>query len=152
MATQELIKSIEAKKLNKRSKLPLPEPPVTIPYGALVTNLEHDGGMMRFSYLGELYHCPEDRLMSALGGKAAPAAASAPAPAAAGAGAPVVAAQPAAAAEEARFGWEELATSLGPVWRAKVPGGWLLTGSAGAGRSVTFYPDARHEWDGGTLE
>ena len=43
MATQELIKSIEAKKLNKRSKLPLPEPPVTIPYGGLVQDLEADG-------------------------------------------------------------------------------------------------------------
>lgn len=151
MATQELNKSIEAKKLNKRSKLPLPEPPVTIPYGALVSNLEQDGGMMRFVYLGELYHCPEDRLMSALGGKAASAA---KAEAAATPRATVAAAeaQPATAVVEAPFRWEELATSLGPIWRGKVPGGWMLTGSAAAGRSLTFYPDAKHEWDGSTLE
>lgn len=151
MATQELNKSIEAKKLNKRSKLPLPEPPVTIPYGALVANLEQDGGMMRFVYLGELYHCPEDRLMSALGGKAAPAA-SAQAPAAPRASAPAAEAQPAPAAIEAPFQWKELPTSMGPMWRAKLPGGWLLTSTSAPGRNLTFYPDAKHEWDGSTLD
>ena len=43
MTSQELAKSIEAKKLNKRSKLPLPEPPTIIPFGALVQEVEEDG-------------------------------------------------------------------------------------------------------------
>lgn len=89
--------------------------------------------------------------MSALGGKAAPAA-KADSPAAPRATVAGTEAEPAQAAAEAPFRWEELATSLGPAWRGKVPGGWLLTGSAGAGRSLTFYPDAKHEWDGSTLE
>lgn len=38
------------------------------------------------------------------------------------------------------------------LYRAKVPGGWLLATSGGQGLSgVTFYPDPRHEWDGGSL-
>ena len=39
------------------------------------------------------------------------------------------------------------------VYRAKVPGGWLVVvaGTEGMG-GVTFYPDPRHEWDGGTLD
>jgi hypothetical protein len=37
------------------------------------------------------------------------------------------------------------------VYRAKVPGGWLVLGDGGNGLSgVTFYPDPRHEWDGGS--
>jgi hypothetical protein len=39
------------------------------------------------------------------------------------------------------------------VHRAKVPGGWLVVTSSGHGLSgITFYPDPRHEWDGGTLK
>ena len=38
------------------------------------------------------------------------------------------------------------------AYRAKVPGGWLVMVSGTQGISgVTFYPDPRHEWDGGTL-
>ncbi len=39
------------------------------------------------------------------------------------------------------------------VYRAKVPGGWLVVTAGGNGMSgVTFYPDPRHEWNGGTLD
>lgn len=38
------------------------------------------------------------------------------------------------------------------VYRAKVPGGWLILTSGGQGFSgLTFYPDPKHEWDGGSL-
>jgi hypothetical protein len=38
------------------------------------------------------------------------------------------------------------------MYRAEVPGGWLVTVFGSQGLSgVTFYPDPRHEWDGGTL-
>ncbi|MBI5388106.1 MAG: hypothetical protein HZA90_25860 [Verrucomicrobia bacterium] len=37
--------------------------------------------------------------------------------------------------------------------RARVPGGWLVVVSGGQGMGgITFYPDPRHEWDGGTLD
>lgn len=151
MATQELVKSLEAKKLNKRSKLPLPEPPVTLPFGALVQDLEQDGGMIRFTYLGELYHCEEDRMRSALGagaaGKMPVETSESAAPAAAKA-----ASNPApAAAEEARFRWEEVPTNQQPMWRAKVPGGWLVATGTGGQKSLAFYPDATHTWDGSTI-
>lgn len=39
------------------------------------------------------------------------------------------------------------------VYRARVPGGWLIfiwtPGRSGLG-SATFYPDPNHEWNGGT--
>jgi hypothetical protein len=151
MATQELIKSIEAKKLNKRSKLPLPEPPVTIPYGGLVQDLETDGGMIRFTYLGEMYHCPEDRLMSALSSGAKSKETAAPL-AAQGASVTAVVKESAVVPSEAPFHWQEVPTSQNPFWRAKVPGGWLLLGSTASARAVTFYPDPQHAWDGTTLD
>jgi hypothetical protein len=37
------------------------------------------------------------------------------------------------------------------IHRAKVPGGWLVFFSYAQGvGGVTFYPDAHHQWDGGT--
>lgn len=40
------------------------------------------------------------------------------------------------------------------IRRAKVPGGWLLTLRKGGSDSFafTFYPDPKHQWDGGSLE
>ncbi len=38
------------------------------------------------------------------------------------------------------------------IYRAKVSGGWLILAAGSQGLSgITFYPDPRHEWDGGTL-
>ena len=39
---------------------------------------------------------------------------------------------------------------LGDVYRAKVPGGWLLLVTNNA-RGLMFYPDPEHSWDGGSL-
>ncbi|HZH98677.1 MAG TPA: hypothetical protein VEX38_06870 [Fimbriimonadaceae bacterium] len=44
----------------------------------------------------------------------------------------------------------------GTVYRAMVPGGWLISlfwsASHCGGPTVTFYPDPNHEWDGSTLD
>jgi hypothetical protein len=37
------------------------------------------------------------------------------------------------------------------MYRAKVPGGWLLLAKVTHGISVSFYPDAGHVWDGYSL-
>ena len=46
------------------------------------------------------------------------------------------------------------------IKRAKVPGGWLLIynggggviGSGGGAGGITFYPDPKHEWNGGSMD
>ena len=38
------------------------------------------------------------------------------------------------------------------VYRTRVPGGWLVRVEMHNGVSVVFYPDSRHQWDGGSLE
>ena len=48
--------------------------------------------------------------------------------------------------------WEKIGES--PCWehycvyRARVPGGWLVTIEGNTESSVTFVPDPDHEWDG----
>ena len=38
------------------------------------------------------------------------------------------------------------------MWRAKIPGGWLLTLPPDAAKSSpTFIPDPDHSWDGSSL-
>ncbi|MDQ2774596.1 MAG: hypothetical protein M3Y57_06680 [Acidobacteriota bacterium] len=143
MTSQELAKSIEAKKLNKRSKLPLPEPPAIIPFGALIQDIEEDGGLARFAYLGEMYQCSLDLLHRAVGaGGTVPERAAHEA--AAGSG-------PADTARaEALFHWREIPTNLGVLQRANVPGGWLVM--SGPSRATAFYPDPDHAWDGQTQD
>jgi len=57
------------------------------------------------------------------------------------------------------FTWERIETELPApkgdartyttaVYRAKVPGGWLVMVE---GAQPFFYPDPEHKWDGGTL-
>jgi hypothetical protein len=141
----ELNKSIEARKLNKRTGSPTTDPEAVVPYGAIVENVEPDRDFERFTYLGELYQCPHAVLASATDPQAwkaqrAPAAESA---------APAVssARQPAPAAP--RLQWAPVDTSHVPLLRARVPGGWLI--AAGSGAVLTFYPDPDHEWDGTSL-
>ena len=58
--------------------------------------------------------------------------------------------------------WETLATrreedgildSKYMTERAKVPGGWLVVSQfhIGGAHGLTFVPDPKHEWDGGSL-
>lgn len=130
-----LTKTIEAKKLNRRTGVPTTDPEVTIPFGSFVENLELDRDMVKFTYHGEPYRCAQDLLMPALEKKAAAAAAAADTP-------PPALAAPAPAGLE----WEPVASThysgIG-VMRAKVPGGWLV--SIG-GTCLAFYPDPGHEW------
>jgi hypothetical protein len=142
MSKLEVTKTIEARKLNKRTRQPVAEPPVTIPYGAILSDVVENDGMMAFMHLGELYQCRSEILRPAShplgGGPAAGPVASSPA-----------AAPP--APEPVTFTWEKLAAGREVAMRAKLPGGWLIATGEGPARSVVFYPDAGHKWDGTTL-
>ena len=61
MAKFELTKSIEARKLNPRTKVPTNEYH-TIPFGGIIDNLVEQGDVQQFSYLGEYYRYPKDDL------------------------------------------------------------------------------------------
>jgi hypothetical protein len=65
MPVFELGKSIESIRLNKRNRLPMGDPPRTIPFGALIDEIRETGDRASFVYLGELYECPADVLRSA---------------------------------------------------------------------------------------
>lgn len=140
MAKFEVTKTVEARKLHPKSGIPLSEPAEVLPFGAILENLREERDLLKFTYLGKPYQCEQKLLKPAirsLGGKA-PAAMPAE-------GEPVPQGAP-----EAQIRWETLRTSNGSLLRAKVPGGWLLTGTS-AGGPLTFYPDAKHEWDGRSL-
>ena len=46
--------------------------------------------------------------------------------------------------------WETIEAHLGKLLRTKVPGGWLVYLETKTGVALTFYPDPKHEWDGGS--
>ncbi len=60
--------------------------------------------------------------------------------------------------EQRQLVWQKLSSSsaegrifkLGNVYRAKVPGGWLILVADNA-TGLTFYPDPQHHWDGASL-
>lgn len=152
-----VIKMVEARRLNPKSGIPLTEPPTAIPFGAILENLRAERDVYKFTFLGKPYQILQSLLkpaMEPLGGESAATpdddepvssfiAEPAPSPAPAPAPAPV------ASAPDAAFQWETVATSHGPLLRAKVPGGWLLM--TGRGAALAFYPDASHKWSGETL-
>jgi hypothetical protein len=61
MAKFELTKSIEARKLNPRTMVPLNDWQ-TIPFGAIIDNLVDKGDLEDFSYLGEFYQYSKEDL------------------------------------------------------------------------------------------
>jgi hypothetical protein len=140
MSKLEVTKTIEARKLNKRTRQPIAEPPVTIPYGAILSEVVDNDGMINFMHLGELYQCKAEILGPAshpLGGGVAAA--------------PKMArAEPRVPVEPPAFVWEKLRAGTESAFRAKLPGGWLIATGEGAARSVVFYPDPGHTWDGTT--
>lgn len=138
MPSFELNKSIEAKRLNKRSKLLLSEPPATIPYGALVENIEEDGDNDRFVYLGELYQCTHNLLSSALRTSDSHV--------------PRSSTPAGTKAEDVRLRWEELRSEPHRTWRMKLPGGWLIAVGSSDTKGAAFYPDPDHSWDGRSPE
>jgi hypothetical protein len=56
-----------------------------------------------------------------------------------------------AAPEKPTLGFENLSHDL---YRAKVEGGWLVAVMPGQAQAVaiTFYPDPKHEWNGGSMK
>lgn len=64
MAKFELTKSIEARKLNPRTKVPTNEYQ-TVRFGAIIENLVEQGDVLQFSYLGEYYQYPTEDLKAA---------------------------------------------------------------------------------------
>ncbi len=136
MAKVELNKSIEARKLNQRSGLPMTGPEVTIPYGAIIEHTGTDRGTEKFHYLGELYSCSHEVFASAVNAAAPAAPAQQTAPS-----------RPVTVPSQAKLQWESLDSDQA-LLRAKVPGGWLV---ALHGASVTFYPDPEHQWDGSSV-
>ena len=136
MAKISLNKSIEARKLNVRTGLPVTGPEVTIPYGAIIEHVESDRDREKFHYLRELYSCSHEVFVSAVNAGAI------------GPQAPAAPAEPVAVPGEAKLQWEPLDSSHYAFLRAKVPGGWLVVLG---GASVTFYPDAEHQWDGSSV-
>jgi hypothetical protein len=64
MAKFELTKSIESRKLNPRTLVPLNDYQ-TIPFGAIIDNLVDKDDMEQFSYLGEYYQYPREDLKAA---------------------------------------------------------------------------------------
>jgi len=160
-----LNKTIEARKLNKKTGVPIGGPEVTIPYGAFVEHPHRDGDMWRFTYNQELYRCAKDVLTlaldrGALKGIAEREAGEPGAPASERKTSDAVAPPESRAKDAAQppaeitgrpsLRWETIASSHYVVLRTKVPGGWLV--AAGAGPSLTFYPDPEHRWDGTSLD
>jgi hypothetical protein len=129
----ELSKTIEARKLNKRTGIPLSGPPMTIPFGALVENPVEDRGLVKFAYLNESYQCTEETFREAT---ASVRASTAPAPSHA---------ERPASARQPTLRWEAVDTDMGRLYRAKAPGGWLI--STNGMSALTFCPDPKHSWD-----
>jgi|SRR5581483_4442596 len=142
MPVFELGKSIESIRLNKRNRLPMGDPPRTIPFGALIDEIRETGDRASFVYLGELYECPADVLRSALLASG-PAQPDAPFQQNGGGERTETSAPEIAAKELASLEWEPLASNQGLFSRARVPGGWLLMSEANA---LVFIPDQEHGW------
>jgi hypothetical protein len=139
MSKYEVLKTVEAVKLNQRTGLPLGEPPISLPYGAIIEKLEESGDFYKFTYLAQAYRMRRDNVSGALhpieGVTVAPAEATAAGDVPASAPKPVLA-------------FRTLPVSgTAALSRAKVPGGWLVAGGSG----VAFVPDPSHEWDGTSL-
>ncbi len=134
MSSYELTKTIEVRKLNKRSGLPLPEPPVAIPFGSVIENLKRERGSVRFTHLFELFEVNETELDSAIrevGGRSS-----------------VEPNGEVGAASPPGFTWQTVSNAPIRLLRAKVPGGWLLASNGAIG----FYPDPEHAWDGRSMD
>lgn len=148
MAKLEVSKTIEARILNKRNRQFLAQPPVTIPYGAILDDVIDNRDSVEFTYLGELYSCKAEVLRAATHALEGPVVS--PAVSSASSSGPALAVSP-SARETIGFVWEKLAAGAIPASRAKLPGGWLIAVGDGSARSVAFYPDPAHAWDGKTL-
>lgn len=147
----ELTKSVEARKLNPRTGIPTTDPAISVPFGAIITDIQQDRDDAKFYYLGQYLQCAHDVLQRAVvpvGQSEQSASAAAPQPPASAVAAdagpePVKASEP----QAPTLAWQPVRSTQGQCSRAKVPGGWLVS----LGAALTFYPDPAHEWDGTSL-
>jgi hypothetical protein len=150
MAKYELAKSVEAARLNKRTGHPLAEPTVTIPYGAIISDLEESGDFYKYAYMVDRYQTKRDTMAG--GFHLLAGSSSAASSAVVDEQLPL--AETAPASDEVAgplLRWERLRVAGGPaVTRARVPGGWLVSGGSSGG-SLAFVPDLGHGWDGGSV-
>jgi hypothetical protein len=65
-AKAELTKTIEARRLNRRTMRPISNDPFSIPYGAILDQLQENGDQMQFFYLGEPYESKADTVTLAI--------------------------------------------------------------------------------------
>lgn len=66
MAKFELTKTIEGVKLNPRTMRPVGPQRHTLPFGAVLENVQPSGNVYAFFYLGEPYQCDQMDIASAL--------------------------------------------------------------------------------------
>ena len=143
-------KMVEVRKLHPKSLIPLTEPPLQLPFTAILEGLTLERDMYRFYYLGQPYQCLKKVMKSAIelieesGGRAEPELVEVADETVIEM--PLAVADPAAAMPG--FAWQQISTSQGVLLRARVPGGWLVRVQS----SVCFYPDTGHKWDGKTLD
>lgn len=152
-----VIKMVEAKKLHPKSLIPLSEPPIQLPFTAILEGVKLEREMYRFYYLGQPYQCAQKVLKSAIEkidevhakevDEDVEEAVEVEVEEEAAEAAPVPAPRAAVKAAAGGFVWQAVQTSKGAMLRGKVAGGWLVRVEG----SVCFYPDAGHKWDGGTL-
>jgi hypothetical protein len=147
MAKYELTKSVEAVKLNPRTGASLGQHAITLPYGAIIDNVEEVGDYYKFSYLSERYQMKVAAAQGALsplgGGSERPPVTEMGSGSTTAAAAPVEAGPP-----KPLLSFETLRSRGLSLSRAKVPGGWLVVNGSG----VAFVPDSEHAWDGGSVE
>jgi hypothetical protein len=144
MAKFEVTKSVEAVKLNPRTGASLGQHPITLPYGAIIDNVEEVGDYYKFSYLAERYQMKVAAAQGALSPLGGPAERLPLGDTGSGSSsAPVDAGPP-----KPLLSFETLRTRGLSLSRAKVPGGWLVVNGSG----VAFVPDSEHAWDGGSVE
>ena len=140
-----LNKSIEATKLNERTEAPLVGPKVTIPFGGLVESAGASRDQEKFRYLGELYSVAQDIFLAATKSDEGES----DSPSAAAVRVSPEAREPVSQnAKGTKLRFEQLDAGGFAMARAKVRGGWLVSGGTG----VAFYPDPAHEWDGTSLD
>ena len=61
-----VVKMVEARKLHPKSLIPLSEPPIQLPFTAILEGVKLEREMYRFYYLGQPYQCPQKVLRSAI--------------------------------------------------------------------------------------
>jgi len=66
MAKAELTKTIEAKKLNKRTMRPISNDSFPVPFGAIIDVLKEHHDHTHFLYLGEPYEGKKDTIAHAI--------------------------------------------------------------------------------------